>query len=113
MLQRGIETAETLALTAIGVVHQVAPGERLHIGVGDGGAGALVLADLGQHLVADRHRQLGRQLGDELHSLDDRTLALADPKSSLQEAAQARGIKLPEYRRDGVTGRMATLIWLE
>ena len=45
-----------------------------------------------------------RQLEDELDALDDRTLALADPKSSLQEAAQARGLPLPDYRRVGVSG---------
>lgn len=54
---------------------------------------------------------VNRQLGDELDSLDDRTLALADPKSSLQEAAQARGIKLPEYRRVGVTGPDHQRLW--
>jgi ribonuclease-3 len=45
-----------------------------------------------------------RQLEEELDSLDDRTLPLADPKSSLQEAAQARGIALPAYRSVGVSG---------
>ena len=39
-----------------------------------------------------------RQLGDEADALDERTLALANPKSSLQEAAQAQGLQLPEYR---------------
>ena len=39
-----------------------------------------------------------RQLGEEADDLDERTLALANPKSSLQEAAQARGLPLPEYR---------------
>jgi ribonuclease-3 len=39
-----------------------------------------------------------RQLGDEADGLDERTLALANPKSSLQEAAQAQGLELPEYR---------------
>lgn len=38
-----------------------------------------------------------RQLGDEADELDERTLALANPKSSLQEAAQAHGLPLPEY----------------
>ena len=47
---------------------------------------------------------ISRQLESELGSLDERTLALADPKSALQEAAQARGFALPEYRRVGVTG---------
>lgn len=39
-----------------------------------------------------------RQLGEEADELDERTLALANPKSSLQEAAQAGGLPLPEYR---------------
>jgi ribonuclease-3 len=39
-----------------------------------------------------------RQLGEEADALDDRTLALANPKSALQEAAQAEGLPLPEYR---------------
>ncbi|HSL17458.1 MAG TPA: ribonuclease III [Methylomirabilota bacterium] len=39
-----------------------------------------------------------RQLGAEADELDERTLALADPKSALQEAAQARNLPLPVYR---------------
>lgn len=39
-----------------------------------------------------------RQLGDEADGLDERTLVLANPKSSLQEAAQSMGLPLPEYR---------------
>jgi ribonuclease-3 len=41
---------------------------------------------------------IDRQLGDEVENLDERTLALANPKSALQEAAQADGLPLPEYR---------------
>ena len=52
-----------------------------------------------------------RQLGIDLAGLDDRTLALADPKSSLQEAAQARGLPLPEYRRVGVSGPDHRRLW--
>jgi ribonuclease-3 len=39
-----------------------------------------------------------RRFGDQIDALDERTLALANPKSALQEAAQARGIGLPGYR---------------
>jgi ribonuclease-3 len=52
------------------------------------------------------------QFADELVNLDDRTLALADPKSSLQEAAQARGIRLPEYRKVGVSGPDHRRLWV-
>lgn len=39
-----------------------------------------------------------RRFGEEIDALDARTLALADPKSALQEAAQAQALDLPEYR---------------
>lgn len=47
---------------------------------------------------------VGDQFAEDLGGLDERTLALADPKSSLQEAAQARGLPLPEYRKVAVSG---------
>lgn len=47
---------------------------------------------------------VGEQFDEDLGGLDERTLALADPKSSLQEAAQGRGLPLPEYRKEAVTG---------
>lgn len=47
---------------------------------------------------------VGGQFADDLGGLDERTLTLADPKSSLQEAAQARGLPLPEYRKVAVSG---------
>lgn len=52
------------------------------------------------------------QFVDELENLDDRTLALADPKSSLQEAAQAQGLPLPEYRRVRVSGPDHRRVWV-
>ena len=54
-----------------------------------------------------------RQLGDEADDLDE----LANPKSSLQEAAQARGLPLPEYKliRKGGTDHLRkwvyTVVW--
>ena len=44
------------------------------------------------------------QFEDEIDCLDERTLALADPKSSLQMIAQGRGLPLPQYREVGVYG---------
>jgi len=52
------------------------------------------------------------QFADDLHNLDERTLALADPKSSLQEVAQARGLPLPQYRRVGVSGPDHRRLWV-
>jgi len=52
------------------------------------------------------------QFSDDLENLDERTLALADPKSSLQEVAQAHGLPLPEYRRVGVSGPDHRRLWV-
>jgi ribonuclease-3 len=52
------------------------------------------------------------QFADDLENLDERTLALADPKSSLQEVAQARGLPLPEYRKVGVSGPDHRRLWV-
>jgi ribonuclease-3 len=52
------------------------------------------------------------QFADDLEMLDERTLALADPKSSLQEVAQARGMRLPEYRKVGVSGPDHRRLWV-
>ena len=52
------------------------------------------------------------QFADDLEMLDERTLALADPKSSLQEVAQARGLPLPEYRKVGVSGPDHRRLWV-
>ena len=41
---------------------------------------------------------------EDLDNLDERTLALADPKSSLQMVAQGRGLPLPQYREVGAIG---------
>jgi ribonuclease-3 len=52
-----------------------------------------------------------RQLGDEADELDERTLALANPKSSLQEAAQAMGLPLPEYELVHAGGSDHRRLW--
>jgi len=41
---------------------------------------------------------------EDLDDIDERTLALADPKSSLQMVAQGRGLPLPQYREVGAKG---------
>jgi len=55
-----------------------------------------------------------RQLGDEVDELDERTLMLANPKSALQEAAQAGGLPLPEYKliRKGGTDHMRKWVYI-
>jgi len=47
---------------------------------------------------------VSEQFGDDLDGLDERTLALANPKTTLQEAAQGRGLPLPIYREVAVVG---------
>mgnify|MGYP001822313788 CR=1 FL=1 len=44
------------------------------------------------------------QFREDIEELDERTLTLADAKTALQEAAQRRGLPLPEYRERGATG---------
>ncbi len=47
---------------------------------------------------------IDEQFGDEVEELDERTLALANPKTTLQESAQGQGLPLPEYVEVGTTG---------
>ena len=70
--------------------------------------GAIVL-DGGWEAAVDF---IHEQFAEDLDNLDDRTLALADPKSSLQEVAQARGLPLPEYRKVGVSGPDHRRLWV-
>jgi ribonuclease-3 len=49
-------------------------------------------------------RFLADQLEPEIDELDERVLVLANAKSALQEAAQARGLPLPEYLQLRVGG---------
>jgi ribonuclease-3 len=53
-----------------------------------------------------------RQFEPELEDLDERTLTLANPKTALQEAAQARGLPVPEYQEVGVTGPDHSRMWV-
>jgi ribonuclease-3 len=48
----------------------------------------------------------------EFDHLDERTLTLANPKTALQEAAQAQGLPVPEYREHGVTGPDHQRMWV-
>jgi len=52
------------------------------------------------------------QFDQDLDELDERTLALADPKTALQEAAQARGVALPMYRQVGSVGPDHSRQWV-
>jgi ribonuclease-3 len=45
-----------------------------------------------------------QQFAEDLEDLDERTLTLANPKTALQEAAQARGLPVPDYQEVGATG---------
>ena len=57
-------------------------------------------------------RFVEEQFGDEVDELDERTLALANPKTTLQEAAQSRGLPLPEYVEVGTTGPDHDRCWV-
>jgi ribonuclease-3 len=108
-LVRSERLAERAALLGLDGWVEVGPSEELS----RGRERAAMLEDLFEAVIGAialdggweaAYAFIRRQLEDELDALDDRTLALADPKSSLQEAAQAKGLPLPEYRRVGVSG---------
>ncbi len=52
-----------------------------------------------------------QQFAADLEDLDERTLTLANPKTALQEAAQARGLPVPDYQEVGVTGPDHNRMW--
>ena len=56
-------------------------------------------------------RFVRQEFEDELEVIDARTLALADPKSTLQEAAQGRGLPLPQYREARASGPDHRPMW--
>lgn len=108
-LVRSERLAERAALLGLDGWAEVGPSEEMS----HGRERAAMLEDLFEAVVGAialdggweaAYAFIRRQLEDELDALNDRTLTLADPKSSLQEAAQARGFRLPEYRRVGVSG---------
>lgn len=108
-LVRSERLAERAALLGLDGWAEVGPSEEM----ARGRERATMLEDLFEAVVGAiaidggwdaAYRFIRNQLATELDSLDERTLALADPKSALQEAAQARGIPLPEYHRVGVSG---------
>ena len=70
---------------------------------------AAITLDGGWHAALDF---IYEQFADEMANLDEKTLALADPKSSLQEAAQASGLPLPLYRKVGVSGPDHRRLWV-
>jgi len=47
---------------------------------------------------------VSRQFGEDIEEMDERTLTLANPKTALQEAAQAQGLPVPQYREVGGSG---------
>jgi ribonuclease III len=52
------------------------------------------------------------QFADDIENLDERTLILADAKTALQEAAQARGLALPKYLQLRVSGPEHQRLWV-
>lgn len=48
---------------------------------------------------------------EDIENMDERTLIFADAKTALQEAAQSRGLELPEYREVGQIGPDHDLRW--
>jgi ribonuclease-3 len=55
---------------------------------------------------------VAEQFGEDLEDLDERTLTLANPKTALQEAAQAAGLPVPQYREAGVIGPDHQRLWV-
>jgi ribonuclease-3 len=52
------------------------------------------------------------QFGDDIDELDERTLVLANPKTALQEAAQAQGLPVPIYHEAGASGPDHRRMWV-
>jgi ribonuclease-3 len=108
-LVRSERLAERAALLGLDGFVEVGPSEEL----AHGRERAAMLEDLFEALVGAialdggwpaAYDFLEDQFAEDLTTLDARTLALADPKSSLQEEAQARELPLPKYREVGASG---------
>jgi ribonuclease-3 len=121
-LVRSERLAERAALLGLDGWVEVGPSEE----IGRGRERSALLEDLFEALVGAiaidggwraAFNFLTDQFAEDLTTLDARTLALADPKSSLQEEAQARNLPLPSYRKDGASGPdhrkrwVYTVIW--
>jgi ribonuclease-3 len=108
-LVRSERLAERAALLGLDGFVEVGPSEE----IGRGRERSALLEDLFEALVGAiaidggwpaAYAFLENQFAEDLTMLDARTLALADPKSSLQEEAQARELPLPKYREVGASG---------
>lgn len=115
-LVRSERLAERAALLGLDGWAEVGPSEE----IGGGRERAALLEDLFEALIGAISLDGGwqaafdfvaEQFAEDLSQLDARTLALADPKSSLQEEAQARGLPLPRYREVGASGPDHRRMW--
>ncbi len=115
-LVRSERLAERSALLGLEGWAEVGPSEE----TGGGRERAALLEDLFEALIGAISLDGGwpaafdfvaDQFAEELSLLDARTLTLADPKSSLQEEAQARGLPLPKYREVGASGPDHRRLW--
>jgi len=52
-----------------------------------------------------------RHFSNDISAMDERTLTLANPKTALQEEAQARGLPVPVYREVGASGPDHHRMW--
>ncbi len=116
-LVRSERLAERAALLGLDGWVELGPSEEL----GRGRERSALLEDLFEAIIGAIALDGGweaafafieHQFAEDLNNLDDRTLALADPKSSLQEAAQARNLPLPRYRQAGASGPDHQRLWV-
>jgi ribonuclease-3 len=115
-LARSSTLSEMAALLGLEKFVELGPSEQMSRGrerhslledVFEAVIGAVAL-DGGWHAAFDFVQQ---QFAADLEDLDERTLTLANPKTALQEAAQARALPVPDYREVGVTGPDHHRMW--